>query len=146
MYGLTRIMINIIPESLISQQVGFPIVVLLIAYTFCGVIYRLYLSPIAKFPGPRLAAVSLWYEFYYDVIKGGQYTWKIAELHKQYGIWRKPKESKSLIHGSLGPVIRINPYELHINEPSFYDDLYVGPTKRKTEKFWYSVRHWDRYI
>lgn len=48
-------------------------------------VYRLYFSPIAKFPGPKLAAVTLWYEFYYGVMKRGQYTWKIAELHKQYG-------------------------------------------------------------
>lgn len=47
--------------------------------------YRLYWSPLAKFPGPRLAAVTLWYEFYYDVVKRGRYTWKIAELHAQYG-------------------------------------------------------------
>ena len=47
--------------------------------------YRLYLSPIAKFPGPTLAALTLWYEFYYDVIKRGRYTWKIAELHERYG-------------------------------------------------------------
>lgn len=48
-------------------------------------IYRLYLSPISKFPGPKLAALSLWYEFYHDVIRGGQYCFKIRELHDQYG-------------------------------------------------------------
>lgn len=58
---------------------------LLIIYTLYGVVYRLYLSPIAKFPGPKLAGLTLWYEFYYDVVKRGQYTFKIRELHKQYG-------------------------------------------------------------
>lgn len=48
-------------------------------------VYRLLFSPLAKFPGPKLAALTLWYEFYYDVIKRGRYTWKIAEMHKQYG-------------------------------------------------------------
>lgn len=48
-------------------------------------LYRLFLDPLAKFPGPRLAAVSRWYEGYYDVVKGGQYTFKIGKLHKQYG-------------------------------------------------------------
>jgi hypothetical protein len=26
------------------------------------------------------------YEFYYDVICKGQYTWKIKELHGRYGL------------------------------------------------------------
>lgn len=54
-------------------------------YCIAGIAYRLYLSPLAKFPGPKLAAATLWYEAYYDVIKNGQYTFKIKELHKKYG-------------------------------------------------------------
>jgi hypothetical protein len=53
-------------------------------YVVVGAVYRLYLSPIAKFPGPKLAALTLWYEFYYDVWLGGQYIWKIRELHEEY--------------------------------------------------------------
>lgn len=50
-------------------------------------IYRLYLAPSAKFPGPRLAALCYWYEFYYDVWPHeGQYTWKIRQLHDKYGM------------------------------------------------------------
>lgn len=50
-------------------------------------IYRLYLTPSAKFPGPRLAALCYWYEFYYDVWPHeGQYTWKIRQLHQEYGM------------------------------------------------------------
>lgn len=48
-------------------------------------VQRLYFSPIADFPGPKLAALTFWYEFYHDVIRGGQYTFKIGELHDQYG-------------------------------------------------------------
>jgi len=48
-------------------------------------VYRLYLSPASVFPGPRLASLTYWYEFYYDVWKGGRYTWKIRELHEKYG-------------------------------------------------------------
>ena len=48
--------------------------------------YRLFLSPLSRFPGPKLAAMSRWYEAYYDVLQNGKYTFKIAELHKEYGI------------------------------------------------------------
>lgn len=48
--------------------------------------YRLFFHPLARFPGPRLAAISRWYEGYFDVVLGGQYTKKIAELHKTYGV------------------------------------------------------------
>ncbi|KAK3403125.1 cytochrome P450 [Sordaria brevicollis] len=71
------------------------------------ILYRLTFHPLAKFPGPKLAAITTWYEFYYDVIQEGQYTFKIGELHKQYG-----------------PIIRISPHELHISDPSYFEKLY----------------------
>ncbi len=49
-------------------------------------IYRLYFHPIARFPGPKLAALTRWYEFYYEIVKQGQMTFHIQELHKKYGI------------------------------------------------------------
>ena len=54
-------------------------------YLVYGAIYRLYFSPIAKFPGPKLAALTRLYELYYEIVKGGQYTFKIRELHEKYG-------------------------------------------------------------
>jgi hypothetical protein len=47
--------------------------------------YRVFLHPLAKFPGPKLAAVTRWYEAYYDLVLEGRYTFKIAEMHKTYG-------------------------------------------------------------
>ena len=49
------------------------------------VIYRLYFHPLAKFPGPTYAAISHWHEAYYDVALKGQFTFKVQELHRQYG-------------------------------------------------------------
>ena len=105
-------------------------------YFLCLAIFRLYLSPIAKFPGPKLAALTLWYEFYHDVVRGGQYLWKIRELHDIYGrqIWSSLHKGANEM--SAGPVIRINPYELHIMDPEFYDQLYAGPTSRRDKWAW----------
>ncbi|KAI1174876.1 trichodiene oxygenase [Nemania sp. FL0916] len=85
-------------------------------YVLTIVFYRLFLHPLAKFPGPRLAAATRGFEAYYDVVCNGQYTFKIAELHRRYG-----------------PIVRISPFELHINDPQFYDTLYT----REGE--------WDKY-
>ncbi|KAI0476375.1 trichodiene oxygenase [Xylariaceae sp. FL0804] len=78
-----------------------------IAYYGTLIYYRLFLHPLSRFPGPRLAAVSRWYEGYYDVILGGQYTRKISHLHRVYG-----------------PIIRISPHELHVADSTFSDTLY----------------------
>lgn len=61
------------------------VAVLGLLYYVAVIISRLYLSPLSKFPGPKLAAATLWYEFYYEVVKEGQFMFKIQELHKQYG-------------------------------------------------------------
>lgn len=100
-------------SSATSAQVG-AMVGLLAAYTLCGAIWRLYLSPIAHIPGPRLAALTWWYEFYYDIVLGGQYVFKMVDLHKRYG-----------------PIIRINPYEVHINDPDFHPHLYPTSNRRR---------------
>jgi hypothetical protein len=60
-------------------------ILLLLAYLIGLAFYRLYLSPLAKFPGPKLAAVSQWYEFYYDVVFPGQFIFQIQRMHKKYG-------------------------------------------------------------
>ncbi|TVY18530.1 Cytochrome P450 monooxygenase SAT11 [Lachnellula arida] len=83
-------------------------------YIIYSSIWRLYLSPVARLPGPKLAALTQWYELYYDLIRSGKYVWKIGELHEQYG-----------------PIIGINPWELHVNDPDFYDELYAGGGARR---------------
>lgn len=57
----------------------------LILYWLYLIVYRLYFAPEAKFPGPKLAAVTYLYEFYHDRLFAGRYVFKVQELHKQYG-------------------------------------------------------------
>lgn len=56
-----------------------------ILYTSILVVYRLCFSPIASFPGPFLAKVTHWYEFYHNWIRTGMYYEVIEEMHKKYG-------------------------------------------------------------
>lgn len=55
------------------------------SYLILTILHRVYFSPLAKFPGPKLAALTGLYETYYDVILVGQYFQKISELHDHYG-------------------------------------------------------------
>ncbi|KAF2469194.1 cytochrome P450 [Lindgomyces ingoldianus] len=73
------------------------------------VTYRLFFHPLAQIPGPRLAAATQLYEFYYDVICKGQYMNQFEGFHEKYG-----------------PVVRISPNELHCNDPAFIDQIYAG--------------------
>jgi hypothetical protein len=51
----------------------------------CKIIYRLWFSPLAGFPGPKLAAITSLYEFYFDFIKKGKYCFEIERLHQVHG-------------------------------------------------------------
>lgn len=59
------------------------------------------------------------YEFYYDLVLRGQYTFHLHTLHAKFG-----------------PIIRINPYELHISDPACYDTLYASSASEEKRNKW----------
>lgn len=61
--------------------------VLVVSVVYCASVsfYRIFLHPLAKVPGPWPAATSHLVEFYYDVLRDGQYIAKIKEWHGVYG-------------------------------------------------------------
>lgn len=61
-------------------------IVFLILYIGAVSFHRLYWSPLAQFPGPKLAAWTQWYEFYWNVVQPGQLTFHLQTLHDTYGI------------------------------------------------------------
>ncbi|GLA50241.1 hypothetical protein AnigIFM63604_006287 [Aspergillus niger] len=81
-------------------------------------IYRIYFHPLSNIPGSKLAAATHLHEFYHDVIRGGKFIWEIEKMHRIY---------------VEGPIVRINPREVHIADPSVYDEIYAG-CGRKREK------------
>ncbi|KAI1459188.1 cytochrome protein [Annulohypoxylon moriforme] len=91
---------------------------LLIAFLVASGLYvvalslqRLYFHPLASVPGPKLAALTGWYEAYYDLVAeghGGQMTFHIQKLHKQYG-----------------KIVRINPHSVHIDDADYFSTIYT---------------------
>lgn len=91
---------------------------LLAIYCFYGIwlaIYRLFLSPLSRFPGPKLAAATGWYQSYYELVTWAKGHFKIKDLHDKYG-----------------PIVRINPWEISINDAEFYSVLNVSGSVRHT--------------
>ncbi|KAK3346667.1 cytochrome P450 CYP682H1 [Lasiosphaeria hispida] len=103
-----------------TADIAIQLSVLAILALISRSIYRLYLSPLSKFPGPWLAAITSAYEAYYDCFKdgGGRYHVEIARMHDRYG-----------------PIVRINPWELHIRDPDWNDVYKVA--RRASKSLWY---------
>jgi hypothetical protein len=55
------------------------------AAVFSVIIYRLYIHPLAKVPGPRLAAITWLYQTYYSFVGGSRFYLQIEKLHEIYG-------------------------------------------------------------
>lgn len=72
--------------SRVSPITTFSVASIMI-YTIILAVWRLYHSPLAKIPGPKLAALTHWYETYFEIIKGGggQFLFEYHKWHEQYG-------------------------------------------------------------
>lgn len=75
-------------------------------------VYRLTLHPLAKVPGPKLAAMTSAYAMSYDLNKSSSYIKKFPEWHAQYG-----------------PIIRIEPNHVHILDIDSYNKVFKIGTK-----------------
>ena len=70
----------------VLASVSVPAILLVcLLYLISRSIWFLYFSPLSHFPGPRLAAISYVYEFYFDAWQPGNYVWQIGKLHKRFG-------------------------------------------------------------
>lgn len=59
----------------------------LLFYLLTLAVYRVYLCPLAKsrIPGPRLGALTKFYEAYYEIVQRGRFAFKLDDLHESYG-------------------------------------------------------------
>ena len=60
----------------------FPVLVLVY---LLRVLRRVYYHPLARFPGPKIAAATNLYCRYYDLILDGSFVKELPGLHKTYG-------------------------------------------------------------
>lgn len=118
----------------------FYIVLSYLCFYFVRALYYVYFHPLSRFPGPKLAAATLWYEFYYDCYLRGQYTWKIKKLHDQYGKFPPVKPIPQGLICLQGSVVRISPHELHVNDPQFIDQIYTSGAKKRDKYGYYTIQ------
>ena len=76
-----------------------------VTYLLANVIYRLYFHPLAKYPGPKLNAITP-IPSIVSLLKG-----------------RIPLETKQM-HDKYGPVVRVTPTELSFNSAQAWEDIY----------------------
>ena len=69
----------------VTGSPAWGVFVLCSAYFVARCLYNLYFHPLRKIPGPRIAAMTSLYDFWYDVVKGGTYLWEIGKMHDIYG-------------------------------------------------------------
>ncbi|CAG8948721.1 hypothetical protein HYFRA_00001842, partial [Hymenoscyphus fraxineus] len=84
-------------------------------YSATRIVYNIYVHPLARFPGPKFAAVSnIWYAYHWF---SGRYPWAIEAALKKYG-----------------DVVRIAPNELVFFTPDAFHDIYL-PSHKSLELF-----------
>ncbi|KAI1391889.1 cytochrome P450 [Hypoxylon trugodes] len=124
----------------LSGSYLFAYIPLALAFTALSVaIYRLTIHPLARIPGPILAATTGLYEAYYQCIKdgGGRYWVEIEKMHQRYGTYPPPAFSHPLIHTPQPrPIVRINPWEVHIADPD-WNAVYKYSSKASKPRWFY---------
>lgn len=109
------------------RRIGLASSVFLTLYVPYVSIYRFHFHSLRNIPGPRLAALTQWVETYYECFKapGGQFMWEYHKWHEKYGMSKRFRKQLLFAHDfAAGPLVRVSPNEVHIQDPTFYDTLY----------------------
>jgi hypothetical protein len=95
--------------------IGITLGLSFIVYLSSLLLYRVFFHPLRHVPGPLLARLTYGYQIYYDAFLGGVMPKNMPRLHQKYG-----------------PIVRIAPDRVHINDPEFYKRFVQAYHKMKT--------------
>lgn len=137
--------VKLIPQTaamvlITYENVAVAGVVLFLAYSTVLITYRLFFHPLRHFPGSKICAATLWYDFYYDCIKRGTLIWQIEKLHEQYGKIAAPS---TCLHkagfNSMNPVSDSNTFSFYqapssASAPTSYTSKTANSTMRSTHQ------------
>ncbi|KAL1989053.1 hypothetical protein VTN96DRAFT_5816 [Rasamsonia emersonii] len=110
------------------QTVGIEklgLILLAVAGFAAWILYRMLQNcvwhPLARFPGPRIAAISPLYRAYIDCVAQSSFVHTLEKLHAKYG-----------------DIVRVGPNELHFANPSAYLEIFNSNNRWDKEE---SVYH-----
>ncbi|KAI9739227.1 MAG: hypothetical protein M1834_007440 [Cirrosporium novae-zelandiae] len=104
------------------QDISFIVAATWFVYQVCTILYNLYFHPLAKYPGPRGAAITKLWKSWYECVLQRSLTHELVNLHKIYG-----------------DIVRIGPNELHFAAPEAYHEIYNNLNRwRKEETLYHS--------
>lgn len=133
----------------ILMYILFPLAVF--GWVTAVAIYRIAFHPLAKIPGPKLAAITQLYQTYFSYHKNeSRYYEKVEQLHKKYGknLEILSRQDILLHHLSAtcpetdsytGPVVRITPDEVSLSDPENYNKIYHMGSKYCKSPNYYRV-------
>ncbi|KAK6540727.1 hypothetical protein TWF694_008119 [Orbilia ellipsospora] len=86
----------------------------LVLYVPLRFVYRAYIHPLSKVPGPKFTLISVHFTRMYFALSGkqGYYPFEVEKWHKKYG-----------------PIVRTSPDIVHINDIEVYNQIFKVATK-----------------
>ena len=88
------------PPSFSVYRISALSLLFFIFFVVCKSLYRRFLHPLAKFPGPTFPAVTRLFEAYHVLIKN-DWLENLQDLHRQYGMDFKHKVVSILVRRSV---------------------------------------------
>ena len=68
-----------------SASLPLTIATFYLSWAILQIIYYAFFHPLSRYPGPRLAGVTVWWKVYIELVKQESLAHKLIKLHARYG-------------------------------------------------------------